>query len=74
MGVSCVHVHLSLLSLQTSNYSGRRRQDERNGEACPPLQLTIRACGSNVSYFGGALAANDFGAFHVQFYAISRIL
>jgi len=58
-----------LLSLQTSNYSGQRRRGERNGEvSSSPSRL--RGLGERCKLPLSAPAENDFGAFHVQFYAM----
>jgi len=47
------------------------------GMGCPPFLPARRVWGSFVSsssgIWGGAPAASDFNAFHVQFYAISRM-
>jgi len=69
----CIHVskiggaHLSLLSPQMSNYSGQRSQGKSRlgslGERCKLPQHGM----------GWTPAANDFEAFPVQFYVISRI-
>ena len=67
-------VHLFFQTPQTSNYSGQRRRGERGMGGLSPL-LTRESGGvasSPSGVCGGAPAANDFGAFHVQFYAISR--
>ena len=71
-------VRLSFLSLQTFNYSSQKTStEEKLGEGVPlPNRLGdlgSLASSSPSGVWGRAPAANDVGAFHVQFYELSCI-